>query len=286
MILDCFTFFNELEILEIRLHELSDVVDRFVLVESVRTHAGKPKPLYYADNRDLFRDFNDRIVHVVVRDPIWFEHELPGSRWTAESQQRNAIAKGWRSCLSSDIVAVSDVDEIPSADGLRKAISMLDECNGVATFKMRHSFYKLNLEVKQRWTGTYVTRLDVVWRLSTAPDQLRQALRVRIPLWSGRVEHGVLDDGWHFSFMGDAERIHTKLAKYSHDEHSNDECRTKAIQGRVTPYHHHKPLVRVDVDDACPAYVRENRAKFERMVEKAAPGKRQEEGDAGGRLSP
>lgn len=54
MIIDCFTFFNELDVLEIRLRELDGVVDRFVLVEATLTHQGKPKPLLYAENKERF----------------------------------------------------------------------------------------------------------------------------------------------------------------------------------------------------------------------------------------
>jgi hypothetical protein len=68
MIYDCFTFFNELELLEMRLHELADVVDRFVLVEATRTHTNQPKPLFYHENRARFADFADKIIYVIVDD--------------------------------------------------------------------------------------------------------------------------------------------------------------------------------------------------------------------------
>jgi beta-1,4-mannosyl-glycoprotein beta-1,4-N-acetylglucosaminyltransferase len=55
VIYDCFPFFNELELLELRLHELAPVVDRHVLVEATVTHSGQPKPLHFADNEDPFR---------------------------------------------------------------------------------------------------------------------------------------------------------------------------------------------------------------------------------------
>lgn len=51
MIYDCFTFFNELNLLEIRLNILNDVVDKFVLVEATKTFSGKDKPLYYEQNK-------------------------------------------------------------------------------------------------------------------------------------------------------------------------------------------------------------------------------------------
>ena len=66
MIYDCFTFFNELDVLEIRLHVLAEVVDRFVLVEARQTFQRGAKPLYYAENLDRFGPFADRIEHIVV----------------------------------------------------------------------------------------------------------------------------------------------------------------------------------------------------------------------------
>lgn len=70
MIFDAFSFYNELDLLEIRLHELSDVVDFFVLVEATRTHSGRFKPLYYKMNRHRFSHFNDKIIHIIVDDEV------------------------------------------------------------------------------------------------------------------------------------------------------------------------------------------------------------------------
>lgn len=53
---DCFPFFNEFELLKIRFDELNDVVDYFVLVESVETQRGNPKPLHFQEKKgDVFR---------------------------------------------------------------------------------------------------------------------------------------------------------------------------------------------------------------------------------------
>jgi beta-1,4-mannosyl-glycoprotein beta-1,4-N-acetylglucosaminyltransferase len=66
---DCFTFFNELELLEIRLNELNSVVDKFVLVEALKTHQGKEKPLYYEENKQKFKEFHDKVIHIIVDFP-------------------------------------------------------------------------------------------------------------------------------------------------------------------------------------------------------------------------
>ena len=51
MVYDCFLFFNELDLLEVRMHELNNSVDFFVLQESTKTHSGKPKSLYFQENK-------------------------------------------------------------------------------------------------------------------------------------------------------------------------------------------------------------------------------------------
>ena len=67
-IIDCFTFYNELDMLTYRLNILNDIVDYFVLVEATHTHVGKEKPLFYKENKHLFEKFNHKIIHIVVDD--------------------------------------------------------------------------------------------------------------------------------------------------------------------------------------------------------------------------
>ena len=111
MLYDAFLFYNEMRLLEIRLNELKNVVDRFVIVESNITFQGKPKPLYFWDNRDRFSAFQDRIIHVPVVD-------MPATDdpWQREYYQRNCIARGLTDCSSDDVIMISDADEIPKAD--------------------------------------------------------------------------------------------------------------------------------------------------------------------------
>jgi|ERR1022692_989649 beta-1,4-mannosyl-glycoprotein beta-1,4-N-acetylglucosaminyltransferase len=115
MIYDCFTFFDELELLELRLHELGDVVDKFVWVEATKTHSNKSKPLHYQENRVLFQAFHDQIIHVVVDD-------MPDSNdsWVLENFQRKCIARGLVNCRPEDFILVSDLDEIPRATTVAK----------------------------------------------------------------------------------------------------------------------------------------------------------------------
>src|SRR5208337_1996465 len=115
MIYDCFTFFNELELLGLRLHELAEVVDKFVLVEATKTHSNQPKPLHYQENRSRFGGFHDKIIHIIVDD-------LPDAKdpWVLENYQRNCIARGLVNCRPDDFLLISDLDEIPGATTVAK----------------------------------------------------------------------------------------------------------------------------------------------------------------------
>ena len=124
MLYDCFVFHNEFDLLEIRLREMGDLVDRFVLVEADQTQRGSPKPFFFDENRERFSAWKDKIVDLQVRLP----DELPPALgvyknrrkkdWERENYQRNCIAQGLDTCRPDDLVLLSDVDEIIRADVL------------------------------------------------------------------------------------------------------------------------------------------------------------------------
>ena len=121
MIYDCFQFFNELDILKIRLHVLSPVVDRFVISEATETFSGLKKPLYYEENKAMFAEFEDKIIHVVVDDtPQGGTHER-------DTFQKNAVTRGLAGCTDDDIVIFSDLDEIPNPDKIREILQNFQE---------------------------------------------------------------------------------------------------------------------------------------------------------------
>ena len=145
MIYDCFPFFNELELLEIRLRELEEVVDCFVLVESTRTHSNQPKPLYYQRHRRRFSRWNGRILPIVMEDV-----PSDASPWLLENRQRQAIGRGLVEAAPDDVILVSDVDEIPRAAGVRN----YRDKPGVKVFQQRLSYYFLNHVTDEPWPGT------------------------------------------------------------------------------------------------------------------------------------
>ena len=107
---DCFLFFNELDLLELRLLTLDSVVDRFVVVESDITHSGRRKPLFFKDNRNRFSRWLHKIEHYVPKN-----HPVSSDPWTNERWQRDRIADVLRPS-PQDIITYGDADEIPRPD--------------------------------------------------------------------------------------------------------------------------------------------------------------------------
>lgn len=197
MIVDCFTFFNELDILELRLTLLDGVVDRFVLCEAPFTFRGDPKPLVYAANKDRFARWNDRIVHLVydvVPDPNPWENE-----WGQRAHLTSALAD----VPADALVLIGDVDEIPNPEyaGRRP--------NPGRVLAHRHllSVGYVNRVTSEPWIGTKaVARGDLGAR--TLND-----IRTLPP---GSFD--IIDTGWHFSALGGASVMALKMHAYSHVE--------------------------------------------------------------------
>src|SRR4051812_16190634 len=114
MIVDGFTFFNELDLLDIRLAELYPVVDRFVIVEGDQSFRGNAKPANFIDNIERYDQYADKIVYLTA-----FMAGAPTTGndqtdpWEREYYQRRTIDEGLRDLALDDIVLISDIDEIP-----------------------------------------------------------------------------------------------------------------------------------------------------------------------------
>jgi beta-1,4-mannosyl-glycoprotein beta-1,4-N-acetylglucosaminyltransferase len=118
LVYDCFLFFNELDILEMRLNILSDVVDKFVFVEADRTFSNMKKPLLFEENQTRRSKFLDKIIHIKITDYPEYK-----DAWNMEYYQRNKIIDGICCCDLNDIILVSDIDETPN----QKAITYYRE---------------------------------------------------------------------------------------------------------------------------------------------------------------
>jgi beta-1,4-mannosyl-glycoprotein beta-1,4-N-acetylglucosaminyltransferase len=158
-IYDCFPFFNEIDILKIRIEELKDVVDKFVLVEANKTHSGKEKNLYFQELKNEFDVYKEQIVSYTVEDMPEIDHTLSieQQRWPGEIYQRNCIYKALQQlqCNDNDIILISDVDEIPRADKISEAAKLILENNhDYVVFVQDLYYFNFNNLVSNWWCGT------------------------------------------------------------------------------------------------------------------------------------
>ena len=241
---DCFTFFNELDILELRLRELGPVVDRFVIAEATKTFANEAKPLHFQENKARFAEFLPKIVHVVVDD-------LPaeGDAWDREAFQRNAVARGLDGAAPDDIIMISDVDEIPFPENIEK-LTPEAVAGHIWFIECDYYTYKLNLAIDNKWVGLCAVRALQKKNLPAMQDlrafRARQSRRLPMPVNQainvaknvfriGRplthrlIEHG----GWHFTFMNTPEKIQYKIKSYAHQERNTPEFNNLANLQRM-----------------------------------------------------
>jgi len=247
---DCFMFFNEMDVLEIRLNELDEVVDRFVLVEAKYTHQGKPKPLYFDENKQRFAKFLHKIDHIVVE-----EFPETNDPWVREPFQRNQIMRGLKNCKPDDIIIVSDVDEIPKASVVKQYRKEM----GLTCIQTRLFYYKLNYLCPVKW-----------FKLRIFPFSELRGGEVQQVRGSRDYDYKtVIDDGgWHFSFLGDREHIRQKIESYGHIEFNNDLIKSdenidKAInEGRDVFGRPQVQFETVAIDDSFPKFVIDNLDKY------------------------
>ena len=235
MIYDCFTFFNELDLLEIRLNTLAPVVDRFIIAEATRTHSGKPKELLFEKHRERYAAFADKIIYIVV-DDLLSEEEVAKDTfnlpWVNENRQRNALVRGLVEAKDDDIIMVSDLDEIPRPEKIPEAAAML--AAGTRSVRFEMAFFNFYLNFKNysyaKWLlGTMAIRFgalkDETLFAALKPDRYTQASenhgctmqKVRFLPADGRLA----DAGWHFSYLGGVDAIQTKIKSFSHSEFAN-----------------------------------------------------------------
>lgn len=217
MIYDCFSFFNELDLLEMRLETLYPIVDKFVLAESNFTHTGREKPLYFKENEVRFSRFKDKIIHVISPDPEF--PKIAGKDmeygWICENRQRNATIRAIEKELhDDDILIISDLDEIPSPSALKRAIKLK------RPIRLRQKLYYYYLNYRCCTTpfwdaGTVVLSYhdfknpDTYENVSDGPalnpleNSTPTATKVRFLRGIKTLNKG----GWHFSYIGKLEQI-------------------------------------------------------------------------------
>ena len=276
-IFDTFTFYNELDLLELRMNILGDIVDYFVINESTITFTGKKKPLYFAENKERFKKWEDKIIHHVLNDnnetleKYWKDvpyhrsmmeddiYKLPLHYQRACFHKDSAIYALLDHAQDDDIILTSDADEIANPEAI-KAISEWFDPSNHYVLKGPVYYYYLNLLCEKEWMGTRVSTMKMLKTMSV--DKLRQSHQ---DAWK------VEDGSWHWSFFGDADTVRAKMDAYEHQENNLPQFRDsmeERIEKGVDPFgrdYLYTPQV-VPIDDTFPEYIIQNKDKLAKFI--------------------
>ena len=228
-IFDCFMYFDEEQVLDLRLNVLYNNVDYFVIVESIYNHKGEKRNLLFDSQK--FEKFNDKIIYLIydkipkLVEPVNdSDNEKEKDRkyimnaLYRENAQRDFILEGLKNAKKDDVILISDVDEIPKLS----SIKLNDIKNEIILFKQDMFYYKYNLVLPNfKWTGTKATKKKNL----VSPQWLRNVKDRKYPFYridtffsdKKYIDIKIIDDGgWHFSNIKSPEMIEHKLRSYLH----------------------------------------------------------------------
>ena len=245
MLIDAFTFFNENDVLAIRLEELAPVVDKFIIVQALETFRGNKKPDYFDYER--FKPYMKQIQLVTIDRFPNFKYN---ANWEREYFQRNQLAHHFGPLYTGEtLVMISDVDEIP-----RRAVLQNIKDHGVDE-RIRLSLdkytYGINMLTHEGNTAVKITNLKDLRK--TTPQRLRQH----------ETQLTVEDAGWEFSSLGTPEHVLYKLKNFAHMEFDDENLTVENIRARMNRGEDvlGRDMVQeiVEIDDRFPEAVKNDR---------------------------
>ena len=281
-IIDSFSFNGEMDLLEIRLNILDEYVDTFVICESDETFTGKPKPLYYEENKERYKKWHHKIKLFKMSKPTpelmadcqkspgvpqnlhWWVREFcqkESIRYALKESIKKAITWNegdkdfeylWEEPKADDLIFIGDADEIWNPKHIPP----------YGRWKLEQTVYAyyLNNRSSEWWEGTSVMpyseiKKDTLDNLR-AHDTHREYMKA--PTYP--------NNGWHFTNLGGAEFVKRKLASYSHQEFNHLEI-TEKIEQRIKE---NKDFIGRDftftIDETgLPDYILNNRNKYKNL---------------------
>ena len=228
-IFDCFMYFDEEVVLNVRLNTLDKFVDYFVIVESKFTHNGTQRDLKFDYKK--FEKFKNKIIYLVYDEqPKVIEiindndlEDIKSAKYIfnaghRENGQRNYIQKGLIDADADDIILISDVDEIPNL--LNIDFNLINE--KIILFKQDMFYYKFNLHLPNLiWTGTKACRhkhlINPQW-LRNVKDRKYSFYRIDTIFSKDKYKNikCINTGGWHFTNIKTPIEIEHKLRSYLH----------------------------------------------------------------------
>ncbi len=263
-IYDCFQYFNEDYILDLRMNILDKHVDYFVISESTKTHQGKNKKINF--NIENFPKFKNKIKFVVAdyNKEIHFKKHIGGES-PIEQHQRNCLIEGIKDALPDDLIILSDSDEIPDLSKLKE----IKKNKKFIAFSQQMFMYKLNLQNinESNWIGSRLTKKKNIETM----QKLRDLKFKNYPFWRiDKLNLQVIKGGWHFSFLQSPEQILNKIKSFSHGEFNDENVNEKEIEKKILEnkdiFNRGFKLKQIELDESYPNYILDNKKKLHKWI--------------------
>ena len=292
-IFDCFMYFDEDLVLDLRLNYLDKFVDKFIIIECSYNHKGEKRIPQF--NLDKFSKFKNKINYILINEDVPNLEKIDTNDANANSKyilnaikrenfQRNSIIKGLDDASDDDWILISDLDEIPNLE--KNNLSKIND--NLVFFKQHMIYYKFNLMLENYpWIGSRACKNKNL----KSPQWLRNIKDRSYPWWRLDVYFSnnkytkvkiVENGGWHFSYIKSPEDIEKKLQSYLHHREydlnpMNIEKIKKMINEKKTIYdlktdmrsnkfNAGNELKKIDLD-LLPSYISNNKEKFSGWIE-------------------
>jgi beta-1,4-mannosyl-glycoprotein beta-1,4-N-acetylglucosaminyltransferase len=235
-VIDAFTFYNEFDMLQLRLEYLNDVVDYFIIAESNYTHSGKPKPYYLEEVLHQIPEEIQKKIISLHYEPDISKFNFPekvtewsynDDYWKLEREQRDFISSNLSSFHHNDLFMLSDVDEIPRKEIIQNILFKGIDQNLCVAATHKLFYYNFTTLCPTDWAGTVFTTIK------TATEKSCDFLRTNRFSFSA-----IPNAGWHFSYFGNPQHIANKLETFAHQEYNssqykNEENISTSIQNKT-----------------------------------------------------
>jgi len=282
-IIDTFPFNKDFTTLEIRLNELWNVVDKFIIVESKYSHTGEIKPLYLKESLHLFDKYKDKII--LISNIKNFKTRNPRVK---EAYQRKLIDSEIKSLAlqPNDLIIHSDCDEIPRATTIKeiksnyKSGNFLLELNGYSYYINAYTgkWARCTVTSYDKFRGVLYARQNIFMSQATKQQRIKVPL-IRVPdYWI--IHLGILrffptikynpnlilikDAGWHFNNLFSVNDLMSKLKFSSHVELMRSEKKyldisyIQKMRNESRDYQTGSKLKKVEIDSSFPIYILNN----------------------------
>lgn len=247
MIWDTFMINRDLDMLECRLLELEDVPGvMHVAVEADVDHQDHPKPFWLTENLDRFAPWKERL-RVVRATGLPTVKDAPDP-WSREHAQREFARYGMADAATVDVVLHGDIDELPTPLVVRNV-----RPQGLVAFEQRGHFWSCRWRYPIPWRGTVAGRVRDVNSFARMRD-------------ARNVAKALPDAGWHLSWLPNEEQSSAESALAKVGSYCHPEVTDRIVRGlehdmflKEGVHVDGVKMVRCEIDDSFPRYVREGR---------------------------